>query len=177
MAEKKPLTTKQKQKGHRVLQYTAFGGMFVSVITPFIILGIANFEEWFKSDSGWKIGLGATLGMAVVGIALFLVTYKKEHDSKVTDGWITLLVLWFAVAFIFKLFASIYEDIFGIMMWTGLGLASAFGLDMVSKDQKRRADAYKAARQKINQETLEDKIKKEVEEEEKKKVKIKVVNK
>ena len=178
MAEKKPLTTKQKQVRHRALQYTALGGMFASVLTPFIILGIANFDEWFKSEGGWKIGLGATLGMAVVGIAIFLVTYKKEHESKVTDGWITLLVMWFAVAFIFKLFSNIYEDIFGIMMWTGLGLALAFGLDMFSKDQKRRADAYKEARQKINQETLEDKIKKEVqEEEEKKKVKIKVVNK
>ena len=164
MAKKKK-TTKQKQTEHRTLQYVSFGGIFASVLAPFIILGAVHFEEWFKNDGGWKIGLGATLGMAVVGIALFMVTYKKEHDSKVTDGWITALVIWFAVAFIVKLWAEIYEEIFGIMMWTGLGLAAAFGLDMISKDQKRKADEYKEARAKVEEDTLKEKIKKEVEEE------------
>ena len=62
------------------------------------------------------------------------------------------------------------------MMWTGLGLAVAFGLNIFSKKEKEKADLYKEARSKVNQETLEDKIRQEVaEEEEKKKVKIKVV--
>lgn len=166
--EKKPLTTKQQQTKHRALQYTAIGGMFGSILTPFIILGAINFEDWFKSDGGWKIGLGATLGMAVVGIAIFLVTKKKEKESKVTDGWITFIVCWFAVAFIAKLFESIYSQIFEIMMWTGLGICGAFGLDLVSKDQKRKADAYKTARAKVQEESIEEKAKKEVEEELKK---------
>lgn len=161
---KKPLTTKQKQTKYRALQYTAVGGEFACILTPFIILGIVNADEWFvNNQEGWKIGLGATLGLAVVGLAMFLVTYKKEKESKVTEGWITMLVMWFAVAFVFKLLSSIYEEIFTIMMWTGLGLATAFGLDIVSKQQKRKADAYKEARKKVQQETLEEQIKKEVE--------------
>lgn len=165
--EKKKLTTKQKQNKYRALQYTAIAGEFASIITPFVIIGLVNFEDWFKSDGGWKIGLGATLGLAVVGIAVFLVTARKEKESKVTDGWITLLVIWFAVAFIFKLFSEIYDAIFGIMMWTGLGLASAFGLDMISKEMKKKADAYKTARAKVKEETIEEQAKKEVEQEQK----------
>lgn len=164
--EKKPLTTKQKQNKYRALQYTAVGGMFASVLMPFIVLGAVNFEEWFvASGEGWKIGLGASLGLAVVGIAMFLVTQKKEKESKVTDGWITLIVMWFSCAFIFKLLANIYEQIFGIMMWTGLGLCSAFGFDIVSKRMKKNADAYKSARAKVKEETIEEQAKKEVEQE------------
>ena len=167
MKEKKKLTTKQKQAKYRALQYTAFGGMFVSIITPFIVLAAVNFEDWFiDNGSGWKVGLGGSLGLAVAGIAIFLVTYKKEHDSKVTDGWITLLVMWFAVAFIAYLLSSIYDQIFEIMMWTGLGLAGAFGLDLTSKSLKKKADAYKNARAKVQEESIEEQAKREVEEEE-----------
>lgn len=163
--QKKPLTTKQQQTKHRALQYTAIGGMFGSILTPFIILGAINFEDWFKTEGGWKIGLGATLGMAVVGIAVFLVTKKKEKESKVTDGWITFIVCWLAVAFIAELFESIYSQIFEIMMWTGLGLCGAFGLDLVSKDQKRKADTIKEVRNETEKDSFKERIKKEYEKE------------
>lgn len=161
----KKLTTKQKQIKYRALQYTAIGGMGVSIITPFIVLGIVNFEEWFKTSDGYKVGLGATLALAVMGIAILLVTKKKEKESTLTNGWITLMVFWFAVAFIFKLLSSIYDEIFGIMMWTGLGLAAAFGLDIVSKEEKKKADAYKNARAKVKEDSIEEEARKEVEEE------------
>lgn len=164
---KKPLTTKQKQTKYRALQYTAIGGMGASVITPFIIIGAINFDEWFISNAdGYKVGIGATLALAVMGIALALVTQKKEKESKLTNGWITLMVFWFAIAFIFKLLASIYDEIFSLMMWTGLGLAGAFGLDIVSKKQKEKADAYKEARSKANEDTIKEQAKREFEEEE-----------
>jgi uncharacterized OsmC-like protein len=52
-------------------------------------------------------------------------------------------------------------------MWTGLGLCSAFGLDMVAKQMKKKADAYKDARAKVKEETIEQQARKEVEEEQK----------
>ena len=98
--QKKQLTAKQKQTKYRALQYTTFVGEFISILTPFIIMGIVNYDEWFTTEEGWKVGLGGTLALALMGIAVFLVTKKKE-DEKITGGYITLIVGWFAVAFIF----------------------------------------------------------------------------
>lgn len=168
MAEKKPLTAKQKQNKYRGLQYTTFVGEFISILTPFIVMGAVNAEEWFYQEEGWKVGLGGTLALALMGICVFLVTKKKE-DEKITSGYITLIVGWFAVAFIFMLLASIMEQITTIMMFGGLGLLGAFGLDMTSKNFKAKADAIKKAIAKVDEEMLEEEIK-----EEKKTIKIKI---
>ena len=173
----KKLTATQKQKKYRVLQYTCVGGEFLSAITPFIILGAVNSETWFKSEGGWKIGLGGALALALVGIAVFLVTKKKEGESELTGGWITLLVGWFAVAFIFVLLTNIMDQIATIMLWGGLGLLGAFGLDITSKHFKKMADLYKDAIGEVKTDKLKEQIKEEVEQEKKTKVKIKVVNK
>lgn len=163
---KKKLTTKQEQTKHRALQYTAVGGMYASLLTPFIVLGAVHFNEWFAHEEGWKVGLGFTLSLAVMGIAVALVTKKKEKESTLTNGWITFIVIWLAVAIIFKLLSQIYDEIFGIMLWTALGLAGAFGLDIVSKKEKEKADAYKDARAKAMGETIKEKAMREVEKEE-----------
>ncbi len=171
---KKELTTTQKKNRYRGLQYTTFVGEFVSILTPFIVMGAVNAQDWFYTEDGWKVGLGGTLALALMGIAVFMITKKKE-DEKITSGYITLIVGWFAVAFIFMLLSSIMEQITTIMFFGGIGLLGAFGLDMASKSFKNKADLYKKALEKVNQETLEDKIKQEVQEEqEKKTVKIKI---
>ena len=154
---KKKLTIVQKKNKYRSLQYTTFVGEFVSILTPFIIMGIANYDEWFTTEEGWKVGLGGTLALALMGIAVFLVTKKKE-DEKITGGYITLVVGWFAVAFIFMLLASIMEQITTIMMFGGLGLLGAFGLDMVSKNFKAKADQYKETILKGKQKKLEEEV-------------------
>ena len=174
MAEKKKMTVAQKQKTYRTLQYTCVGGEFISALTPFIVIGAVHFDEWFKSEDGWKIGLGGALALALMGIAVFLVTAKKEKESKVTNGWITLLVGWFAVAFIFVLLANIMDQIAVIMFWGGLGLAGAFGLDMTSKAMKKKADLYKEVIGDVGKDKLKAEVEKEYQEE---KVKVKVVNK
>jgi hypothetical protein len=162
---KKPLTVKQTQLKHRALQYLCVGGEFVSILTPFITLGIVNYEEWFVNENGWKVGLGGALALALMGIAVWMVAAKKEKKANITDGWITLMVGWFCVAFITLLLGSIITDISSIMMWGGLGLAGAFGLDMVSQKEKEKADAYKKAIADIQKETLEEKVRKEIQEE------------
>lgn len=166
-------TVSQKQKKYRVLQYTCFGGEFISIITPFVVLGAVNAEKWFKSSEGWKIGLGGALALAIMGIAVFLVTQKKEKESKVTDGWITFIVGWFAVTFVFILLANIMDQIATIMLFGGIGLCSAFGLDLTSKSFKAKADLYKEAIGEVKRDKLKEQIQQEVEQE-KMKVKIKV---
>ena len=157
---KKPLTAKQKQNKYRALQYSTFVGEFVSIILPFVIMGAVNYEDWFVSESGWKVGLGGTLALALLGIAVLLVTKKKE-DEKITSGYIALIVGWFAVAFIFVLLASIIEQIAMIMFFGGIGILGAFGLDMTSKNFKAKADLYKNAIAKAKTENLEEELKDE----------------
>lgn len=154
---KKPLTAKQKQTKYRALQYTTFASEFLSILTPFIVMGCVNAQEWFYNEEGWKVGLGGTLALALMGIAVFLVTKKKE-DDKITGGYITLIVGWFAVAFIFMLLADIMSQITTIMMFGGIGLLGAFGLDTVSKEFKKKADAYKETIKKAKENVIKEEV-------------------
>ena len=159
----KKLTTNQKKNKYRALQYTTFVGEFVSIIMPFVVMGAINSKEWFYNEEGWKVGLGGTLALALMGIAVFLVTKKKE-DDKITGGYITLIVGWFAVAFVFMLLASIMEQITTIMMFGGIGLLGAFGLDITSKSFKAKADLYKETIQKSKETVLKEEVVKELKE-------------
>ena len=161
MKEKKPLTTKQKKTKYRTLQYATFGGEFLSILTPFIILGAVNYEEWFLNENGWRIGLGGTLALAILGISVFLIGKKKE-DNSITNGYIALVLGWFTVAFIFVLLANIMDQIATIMFFGGIGLLGAFGLDLASQDFKKKADAYKQAIEKVKTEAMEDEYRAEI---------------
>lgn len=160
--EKKPLTATQKKNKYRALQYVTFGSEFLSIITPFIAMGIVNHEEWFYQEDGWKIGLGGSLALALMGIAVFLVSKKKEENSKVTNGYISLIVGWFAVAFIFMLLADIMSQMSMIMLFGGIGLCGAFGLDIASKDFKAKADAYKEVIKKAKQNVIQQEVEKDL---------------
>ena len=166
--EKKPLTATQKKNRYRTLQYVAIGGEYLSILTPYIILGAVHYQEWFVNNTdSWRIGLGGSLALALMGIATTLITKKKE-DTKITDGYISLIICWFAVSFVFVLLRDIMNQIAGIMLYGGLGLLGAFGLDLVSKSYKKKADMYKEAFDKVRGETIEEEIKKNIEEEVKK---------
>lgn len=159
--EKKQLTVKQKQKRYRTFQYLTFGGEFLSILTPFITMGAINYEQWFTTEEGWKVGLGGALALALMGLAVFLVAKNKEDDKK-TSGYITLIVGWFAVAFIFMLLASIMEQISTIMLFGGLGLLGAFGLDLSSKSFKKKADTYKEVLGEVDTDSIKEQAKKEL---------------
>ena len=160
--EKKQQTLTQKKNKYRALQYTTFIGEFISIMTPFIVLGCVNAQEWFYSEDGWKVGLGGTLALALLGIAVFLVTKQKEDtNNKITGGYVTLIVGWFAVTFIFILLADIMDQIATIMIFGGLGLLGAFGLDMTSKSFKLKADKYKETIDKGKEQMLQEQFVKE----------------
>lgn len=167
--QKKPLTTEEKIKRNRLLRYGSYGGIGLSLITPFIIMGAVNFNDWFiETGEGWKIGLGGALGLAVMGMAVFLVTQNKEKENKMTSGWITLIVGWFTVAFIFKLLGAILEEMFIIMLFGGIGICAAFGFDITGKKCKNEADKLESAKKKVEQEELEEKIRAEKKEQKEK---------
>jgi len=166
--EKKELTVVQTKNRYRAFQYLCHGGEYLSILTPYIIMGSINFDEWFvQNPEGWKVGLGGSLALALLGIATFFVSKNKE-DKKTTDGYIALIVGWFAVAFILMLLASVINEMATIMFYGGIGLAGAFGLDMVSKDFKKKADMYKLAIEEAKGKDIQEKFKKELVEKAKK---------
>lgn len=153
----KTKSVKQLKNKYRALQYTCFSGEFVSILTPYIALGIANADEWFATEEGWRVGLGGALALALMGIAIMLVTKKKE-DNSITNGFITLIVGWFAVAFIFLLLANIMEQITTIMFFGGIGLLGAFGLNIASENFKEKANAYQNAMREVKKKTIEQQV-------------------
>ena len=161
---KKPLTATQKMRKYRAIQYTALGGEFVSVMLPYIVLGAINFNEWFVGEQGWKVGLGGSIALALMGLAVWLTTKKKEN-KELTSGWITFIIAWFAVAFVFQLLGSIIDQIATIMFVGGAGILGAFGLDEVSISYKKKANAYKMALQDVKQSSIEDEARAEVRQE------------
>lgn len=171
MKEKKALTIKQKKNRARATQFALFGGEFLSVATPFAIMAGVNANEWFiNNPEPWKLGLGGALGLALMSLAVLLVSKMKE-DKSITGGYVALVVGWYAVAFIFLLLARIMNEIYTIMFYGGFGLLGAFGLDIGSKYFKKQADDYKEAIASGKKELNKEQAIKEIKREEENKVK------
>ena len=175
--EKKSLTPYQKKRRYRAIEKSAFAGEFVSMVTPYIIMGAINFDEWFRTTDGWRVGLGGSLVIALMCICVFVITKKKEDTDSKTGGYVTLLLGWLAVAFIFLLLANIMYDIASIMFFGAIGIAGALGLDVTSKKFKVKADMYEEALKKVTNENVEDEVRKSIEKEVQETVKIRITNK
>lgn len=164
MKQKKQLTVKQQQKRYRTLQYSCFAGEIVSILTPYITLGIVYWDEWVQtSTDGLKMGLGGTLGLALLGITMYLFTKRKEKEkTSITDGWITFIVGYAAWAFIFLLLQNVMQQISFIMFCGLLGLLGAFGLDIESKNLKKKADTLKEIIGTVEKDTFKEKYEQEL---------------
>lgn len=174
--ENKELTIKQKYRRAKAGQYSLMAAEYVSVVTPYSIMAIVNRNEWFIANpEPWKVGLGGAIALVLVSLATLLVTLKKEN-KEITNGFIALVLGWYAVTFVFFLLANINMEIYKIMAIGGLGLIGAMGLDYGSRHFEKKAKELKTAitNAKTNLDT-EQATKEILKEEEKKKVKIKVV--
>ena len=174
MAEKKELTIKQKYRRYRTIQYSLVGGEYVSTLLPYGIMAIVNREEWFvMNPEPWKVGLGGSIGMVLLALAMFLIT-KKRDNEKLTNGMIALLIGWYAITFVFFLLAQINMEIYKIMAYGGFGLMGALGLDIGSKNFERKADNMKRAMTNAQTNLDTEQATKEILEQEKKKKKVAV---
>lgn len=143
--EKKQLTIKEQAKRYKTYQYLMFGGEYVALLVPYGIMAIVNAEEWFiLNPEPWKIGLGGSIGLVVLSLATFLIS--RQHDNeKLTNGMVAMLIMWYAVTFVFFLLAQINMEIYKIMAYGGLGLMAAVGLEVGSRNfKKKRLELEKA---------------------------------
>ena len=159
--EKKQLTLKQKSNKYRALQYSTFIGKYLALLTPFIVMGIVNSQEWFYQDEGWKVGLGGTLALALLGIVMTLVTKDDTKENK-SLGKIALVMGWFTATFIVILLEDILNQMATIMIFGSIGLCAAVGIDFANKDFKTKADLYSNTLIETKKDMLKEKAKEEL---------------
>lgn len=141
---KKKRTIKQQKNKERRIQYSLFASQFAVLPIPFGVMAIVNQEEWFiNNPEGWKIGLGGSIALALMSLMTFLISSKKEN-KELTGGYISLIIGWYAFAFVAMLLEKIMHEIYMIMMIGGSGMLAAFGLDTASKNYKKKADKHQA---------------------------------
>lgn len=159
-------TIKSQKNKYAAIEYGCFAGEFVSVATPFVAIGIANYDKYFVQYDGTKMSIAFFMAMAVMGMAIFLISKKKLENS-----YITLLIGWAVMAFVFQMLGAMITDL-ATIMWFGLiGLAGAYILEIGSKAAKKKKEEVKEAIKQANKEDMVDQYKQEKEE---KKVKVKV---
>ena len=142
---KKQLTIRQEYKKCKRIQYSLLGGEYLATLAPYGIMAIVNRDEWFTyNPDSWKVGLGGSIGMVLLALAMFLITKKRDND-KLTNGMISLVIGWYAITFVFFLLAQINMEIYKIMAYGGLGLMAALGLDIGSQNFERKANDLKQA--------------------------------
>ena len=170
--EKKELTIKQQKRRYKTYKYLLIGGEYVATLLPYGIMAIVNREEWFVlNPEPWKVGLGGSIGMVLLALAMFLIT-KKRDNEKLTNGMIALLIGWYAVAFVFFLLAQINMEIYKIMFYGGLGLCAALGLDIGSKYFDKKATTLDTAMKQAETNLQTEQATKEILEKENKKKKV-----
>lgn len=133
----KEATPKNQQRKYKRISRLCFGGEFLSVALPFVTMALANYREYFVEYDGVKMSLACVIALAVMGVAIFLVSKKKFDNS-----FITLVVGWAVVDGIFFLMGRIINDIAYIMLFGLIGLLGAMGLDFASKKADAKAQAY-----------------------------------
>ena len=137
--EKKQLTFKQKAKKERRIANLLFASEFISIPTPFVIMGIVNHEEWFATnESSWQIGIGGGIAIALMSFIAVLVALKKEN-KEITGGYLAIIFGYYMLGFIAWCLESIMHQIKEIIFITGTGLIGAMVLDTQSKRYKKKS--------------------------------------
>ena len=160
MKEKTPTQLKRK---YRAIQYSTFLGEFVAAAAPFVTIAIVNYDKYFVEYSGVKMSISFFMALAVMGLAIFCIVKKKMENS-----YVSLIIGWATAAFIVTMLGELITDL-STIMWFGLiGIASAFGLDEVSKYAKKKKDKITAAQEEADKDDMVEAVKEE------KKVKVRV---
>lgn len=131
------LTSVEKYKRLRTQGYSLKGAKWLSILTPYIVIGIVNFDEYFTEVNGVKMSIGCTLAMVVAGITIF----NESKENKKISG----LVGW-AVAFaLCYLMQSILQDLVLIIGCGFVGQLIGAGFEVGSETQLNKAKLYRDA--------------------------------
>ena len=139
MAKKKfkDLTPAEKYTRLNKQGYSLLALKWVSILSPYLIIGAVNFDEYFQEANGWKMSIGCILALIVAGIAI----KNETKDNTRING----LVGW-AVAFALILcFQSILQDLALIVGCGLIGQIVGAGFELGSDTQLEKARLYRNA--------------------------------
>lgn len=131
------LTTVEKYKR---LKNTGNGlkvGKWLSILSPYIIIGAVNFNEYFTEYNGVKMSIGCILAMAVMGIAIA----NETKENKKING----LVVWAVAIALTYLMQSILNDLLLILSCGFLGQLIGAGFDIGANKEYEKAAIYHEA--------------------------------
>lgn len=160
---KKELTAAQKQRRYRLAEKLTEYSEYPVVALPYLIMGAVNFDKWFKTTEGWKVGLGGALAIALMCFAWYSIIKKKDTETSKTGGMVKLLIGFLAIAFIFILLANIMDQIGQIMLFGALGIAGALGLEISSNHFEQLADEFKEELKQQRKEQIRKEVQKDAE--------------
>lgn len=126
----------KKYKRIRNSGYALMGAKWVSILSPFIAIGIANYDEYFTEYNGVKMSIGCVLALAVMGIAIY--NEAKDKNKKVSGivGWAVALALAY-------LLQSVLNDLVLILGCGLIGQMIGAGFELGGKVQLEKAKLYK----------------------------------
>lgn len=106
-------TTLELYKSFKHKKFACLLGKWISIITPFVVIGIVNFNEYFTEYNGFKMSIGCSLAALVGGFAIY--QNVREDNKKVAN------VIKWAIAFgLVYFFSSILQD---LVLIVGCGFA------------------------------------------------------
>ena len=126
----------KKYKRIRNSGYALMGAKWVSILSPFIAIGIANYDEYFTEYNGVKMSIGCVLALAVMGIAIY--NEAKDKNKKVSGivGWAVALALAY-------LLQSVLNDLVLILGCGLIGQMIGAGFELGGKVQLEKEKLYK----------------------------------
>lgn len=161
-------TNKQDEKHYRNIEWGCLGAEFISTITPFVAVGLANYNKYFVEYDGTKMSIAFFIACALMGFAIVGITQKKLENT-----YISFIMKWAIVATIFTLLGQIINDI-AMIMWFGLiGLVVAQGFEFGRTAAEKKKLYYKDVLQEARK---QNDIERAKEEDKQAKIKIKIKN-
>lgn len=131
------LTSIEKYKRLKRQGNTCVAMKWTAILSPYLTIGIINFDQYFVEANGVKMSMGCILALIVAGVAIS----NETKENKKVNG----LVGW-AIAFaLIYLFQSILQDLLLIVGCGFVGQLVGAGFEIGGDIQLEKANLYKKA--------------------------------
>lgn len=140
MAKRKKLKDLSPAEAYTRLRnqgYTCKAMKWFSILSPYLIIGIVNFEDYFVEADGIKMSLGCVLAMIVAVISIANETKENKKINGIV-GWTVA----FALIFFFQ---AILQDLLLIVGCGFVGQLVGAGFELGSEMQLEKAKIYSKA--------------------------------